>query len=108
MIDAGHQAQGNSEPEPIGPGASETKAKVASGTSGCVTGINEYQLTLQVSLKLQAALLYPKISVQPVGNPCRQPLLVALVRHVGVIMRGRTLLFVCMPMVRRTAGKTGF
>ncbi len=56
VIDAGLQAQGNSEPEPIGPGASETKAKVASGTSGCVTGINEYQLTLQVSLKLQAEL----------------------------------------------------
>lgn len=55
-IDAGHQAQGNSEKEPIGPGATESKAKVAGGTRGVVTGIPEYELTLQVSLKLRDAL----------------------------------------------------
>lgn len=56
VIDAGHQAHGDSSTEPVGPGATEYKAKVAGGTRGVSTGKPEYELTLEVSLKLRDEL----------------------------------------------------
>lgn len=55
-IDAGHQQYGNSSLEPNGPGSGVMKAKVTSGTRGCVTGLPEYKLNLQVALKLEKEL----------------------------------------------------
>ena len=42
--------------EPNAPGSSEMKAKCSTGTAGSYSGLNEYQLNLDVSVKLQKIL----------------------------------------------------
>lgn len=55
-IDAGHQQRGDSSTEPVGPGSSTRKAKVAGGATGVATKTPEYKLTLQVAKRLQKEL----------------------------------------------------
>ena len=55
-IDPGHQVRGNSGLEEVAPGSSTKKPKVSSGTRGVATKKYEYQLTLEVGLKLRDAL----------------------------------------------------
>lgn len=58
-IDPGHQGWNvdMSAREPVAPGSSETKAKATSGTSGNFSDLPEYQLNLDVSLKLRDELV---------------------------------------------------
>lgn len=64
VIDPGHErgGQGDNTPEPIGPGSSQTKPKVASGAEG-VTHVPESLVNLQVSLKLRDMLAAKGVKV---------------------------------------------
>jgi N-acetylmuramoyl-L-alanine amidase len=55
-IDPGHQSKSDPKREPIGPGSSETKARVTGGTQGVVTGVPEYEIVLQIANNLKAEL----------------------------------------------------
>lgn len=57
-IDPGHQGPNvdMSDLEANGPGSSEMKARATSGTQGAFSGLPEYQLNLDVSLKLKSIL----------------------------------------------------
>ncbi len=55
-IDPGHQSRGDYSREAIGPGAGTTKPKVTSGAYGRYSRKNEYQINLEVGLKLEKEL----------------------------------------------------
>lgn len=58
VIDPGHQTKCMNDKEPLGPGSSEMKAKVSSGTVSCNDSSRaEYKINLKVALKLKEALL---------------------------------------------------
>jgi len=56
VIDAGHQGKGDSSTEPIGPGSSVRKPKVAGGASGTSTKKPEGQVNLDIAFKLKEEL----------------------------------------------------
>ncbi len=57
VIDAGHQGRADTSLEPIGPGATEKKPKVAGGATGAASPhVRESEVNLQVALRLQQAL----------------------------------------------------
>lgn len=56
VIDPGHQLKGDYDTEPVGPGATEMKTKVSTGTQGITTKIPEHQFNLELSLLLKDAL----------------------------------------------------
>ncbi|MCR4801515.1 MAG: N-acetylmuramoyl-L-alanine amidase [Lachnospiraceae bacterium] len=56
-LDAGHQSQGNNGTEPVGPGATTYKVKVAGGTRGASSGVPEYKFTLTMAKKIRAKLI---------------------------------------------------
>jgi len=55
-IDPGHQAHSNSRPEPVGPGASETRPRASGGVTGVSLGVPESEVVLQISMNLKARL----------------------------------------------------
>ena len=56
VLDPGHSSVVNGGTEPIGPGASEQKAADSAGTRGVASGLTEYELNMQIALKLQVVL----------------------------------------------------
>jgi len=56
LIDAGHQKEPDYSRENAAPGLNSTVYKVSTGAQGVSTGVWEYQLNLEVALKLEAAL----------------------------------------------------
>lgn len=55
-IDPGHQAKGDPKGEPIAPGSSSKKARVASGTAGVGTKKPEYAVNMEAGLILKELL----------------------------------------------------
>ena len=56
VLDPGHQRKANSETEAVAPWSDEKKAKVSAGTSGVSTKRPEYEVVLEIGLKMKDTL----------------------------------------------------
>ena len=56
VIDAGHQLREDKGKEAIGPGGAETEQRMDTGNVGVTTGQPEYEVTLNIALKLREEL----------------------------------------------------
>ena len=56
VLDPGHQKKANSETEAVAPWSDEKKAKMSSGTSGVSTKRPEYEVVLEIGLKMRDTL----------------------------------------------------
>ena len=56
VIDPGHQSHANPVQEPIGPGSTETKAKMTAGATGVTSDVPEYELDLEIATNLARRL----------------------------------------------------
>jgi len=55
-VNPGHQIKGDTTQDPIAPGSKKTRNRIGVGTSGVSTRTPEYEVTLQVGLKLRDLL----------------------------------------------------
>jgi N-acetylmuramoyl-L-alanine amidase len=55
-IDPGHQTHNDPKIEPIGPGSKISTPRATGGTTGIGTGVPEYEIDLEMSLRLKQAL----------------------------------------------------
>jgi N-acetylmuramoyl-L-alanine amidase len=53
VLDPGHQTHANYDTEPLGPDMEGSKAKCSSGTQGVSTGRPEYEVNLEIGLKMK-------------------------------------------------------
>lgn len=56
VIDPGHQRHANSDTESVAPWSDERKTKVSAGTKGVSTGRPEYEVVLEIGLKMRDVL----------------------------------------------------
>ena len=91
-IDPGHQAKPDLTLEPIGPGSSKTKPKVAGGGRGINTHTPESQIVLKIALKLK--LLLEEKGIKVVMTRSKENVNISNVQRAQVANKSGADLFV--------------